>query len=414
MAVNEAADRLGHRTAVGILSWCGGSLLAAVGVLLLMKPGLIDLDVYRVGGQKLVEGVPLYSGQMGGTWLPFTYTPFAAVLFVPLAVVPGPVASLIVVWAAIGALFRSTWLIVGATRSSAGDRRRTSLVAVWAVVTALALIAEPTTGTLDFGQVNTILLWLVVEDVLGSGRTARRSGGILTGLAAGIKLTPGIFLLMYLAVGAFRRFAIGVGALIATMAIGALVQFDQAREFWTAVLWQDSRVGGVAYVSNQSLNGLLWRLLGPGGNRWLWLSASALVVVAAMWASRRAWTTQKLLALSATALAMLLVSPISWSHHWVWSVPALVLLYSWWDRGIGARLVLGSGLVILLSHALFLVPNGNDLEYGHSLAESLVANSYVLWGIAALAYLVACSARMRDDPASLPSSAISQGRDEPS
>jgi len=148
-------------------------------------------------------------------------------------------------------------------------------------------------------------------------------------------------------------------------------------------------------VSNQSINGMLWRLDGPGGNRAVWAVASVAVglvcYVVGIRALRRGdWV----LAVGSVGLFSLLASPISWSHHWVLLAPMLVALVLLRTRTSMVLAVLG--VVVVTSRVIWWVPNTTDLEYGHRGWQILAGNAYVLFGLVVVAYLAASLVRARN------------------
>ncbi|MDA9912874.1 glycosyltransferase 87 family protein [Candidatus Nanopelagicales bacterium] len=347
-------------------------------------PNPVDLEVYRAGGTMLLDGTDLYGARDG---LPFTYAPFAALVFVPLAAIPWPAAVVALTAISVLALGRALWLLL----ANLWDNQ--SHLARFLVVMVAALLTEPMISTITFGQVNAILLWLVMEDVFG--RRTSRIGGVLTGIAAGIKLTPGIFLLMYLVVGSIRRFVLGVLAFAVTVVIAWPFVGNAVVDFWTDVTWQVSRIGNPEFSTNQSLNGTLWRLAGPEPSRVIWLLAALVAVAAAMWVARLQWQTNRLMAVAATGLAMLLASPISWSHHWVWAFPAFVALLQIARAKIFARLWIGVGLVIMVFWIPMLPPSGGQAEFDWNPWQILLGNSYVIWAVVSLAYLTVLAVQHR-------------------
>ena len=340
---------------------------------------LIDLSVYTAGGRAILHGTPLYSaGGIDG--FPFTYTPFAAVLFVPLALV-GPLGPTVITFASLAALARASLLIARFVAPATG--RSVSVVAH--VVFLVALLSEPMTETLRLGQVNALVLWMVVESSAcrpGSRRVA------LLGIAAAIKLTPLVFIGLLVLSRRWKDAAVSGGVFLATVAVGWLVQGEEAHRYWTELVGNASRVGAVSFVGNQSLNGLLWRLLGQGGNQSVWLLGSLALgvgcyVSATRWLARGRW----LPAVGVVGLFSLLASPISWSHHWVMAIPALCALSMAPARGL--RWFGWAGAALLLSRVIWVVPNRGDVEYQHHGLQVLVGNAYVLYGITAV-FLMAC------------------------
>ena len=299
--------------------------LAALAVYL--RPGLAnppahwplwDVRVYWWGGRQAARGAALYAP---GARYSFTYPPFAAALFALAARGPeGGLAAVLTV-ASAGALAVLCALSLGA----AGVRRRPETVFA---VTALALLTWPVTYTLRLGEVNLILAALAGTDLL-----RRRDGqwhqGIATGLAAGIKLTPLIFVGYLLITGRVRAAVTAAGTFAATVAIGIMLLPSQSRVFWLDGVFHDRyRIGDPANPSDQSLSGAVARLAGGLDPACRWWAAAALLVglagiAVAAWAHRRG---HRLAGVACCAVTGLLVSPFSWTHHWVWAVPLLVAL----------------------------------------------------------------------------------------
>ena len=185
---------------------------------------------------------------------------------------------------------------------------------------------------LTFGQVNLLLMLAVLVDLL---RPERRWSGVLVGIAAGVKLTPLVFVVLLVLVG--RRAAAGraVLAFAGTVAVGFAVAPASAATYWTDRLVDAGRVGPPALAHNQSVYGALTRLLDGPPPTLLWLAVAgplslAVLVVGAAWWRRG----DRVLGTCLGAMAMLIASPVSWSHHWVWAVPVALVL---WERSRWAR-----------------------------------------------------------------------------
>ena len=288
-------------------------------------PYRIDLGVYRMGGQTWLHGGDLYRQVLviPGLRLPFTYPPVAAIVLAPLALLPMAAAGTVLTMAsiALAAVVLRVFL-----RRLAGPAAGSVWAAAWLL--PVALLLEPVRTTLAYGQVNIVLMALVALDCLTE--EPRWPRGALVGLAAAMKLTPAAFVLYFLLRRDYRAAAVaGVSFTIATAAGFALAGHDSVR-YWTAAVFQTGRIGGAATATNQCVQAVLARAgLDPHtmGGTAAWLALSALVVIVAGCGMRRAFAaSQDCWALSLNAFAALLISPISWSHHWVWCAPALLTL----------------------------------------------------------------------------------------
>ncbi len=359
---------------LALVLWLLAMVATAVAVLLSGLHALIDLQVYRTGGQAWLSDVRLYAegfpAPLSGPALPFTYPPIAAVLFSLFALLPWPAA--IVVFTLLGLAGLSLTALAVARRT---HRRRELAVLVGLAVAVAALAVEPVRQTLSFGQINLILMGLVAADCLVS-RT-RWPRGLLIGFAAAIKLTPVIFVLFFLARRQWRPMAVALAAFAAFGLLGWVLAPEDTAQYWFGALLDPGRVGGLAYATNQSLRGVLHRFgLAEGAETITWMLLSLCLLMC---------IRDEVTALLAVAVAGLLVSPVSWSHHWVWIVPALVPLTlvlwrgRWLARGAGALVVL---VFVVGPH--WLLPRENDRELGWAWWQHLIGDSYVLVGLALL------------------------------
>ncbi|MBC7459883.1 MAG: DUF2029 domain-containing protein [Thermoleophilia bacterium] len=362
----------------------------------------LDLSIYRWGGIRAFDAGSLYALIEPLSSLQFTYTPFAALLFAPLShaglleALPWTIASLL-------ALARMSWLVGRAAieERQAADaptptRRRIARAAL--LVFGLMLLLEPATETLRLGQVNFFLGWLIAEDVLGRQRPWR---GVGIGIATAIKLTPATFLVLLAVTHRLRAAAIGVAAFVLAGVIGFVALPQESRAFWSGAGFDAGRTGAVEYISNQSINGMLWRLLGPGGSTAWWLGLSALCAAVGIWAARRAWRRgARNLALGVTGLVGCLVSPVSWTHHWVLVLPLLIGLWSVPRRRWLARLAVVVSFVLLGSRLLWRLPSNNGLEFHASGLDAVAGNSYVLLGFVLLAIAASVEGRGSSAPKS--------------
>lgn len=314
----------------------------------------MDLDVYRIGVQTWLNGGDLYGKlpeTVAGLSLPFVYPPIAAGLMMPLALVPFNVASITLTVLTIALLAVTLTIVL----DSLGLSRR------WLVLFPVALMMEPVRATLAFGQVNVILMALVAADCL-AGKT-RWPRGILVGLAAAIKLTPAAFVLFFLLRRDYRAALNATLAFLVATALGFVMSWKESLAFWTHEVFHTADKVGVDYIGkvSQSIFAVLTRMdavqLGP------MLAVGVICLTIA--GMRRAEPT---LALAVNSLAMLLVSPISWSHHWVWCV----LIVPAFAKN-GMRLLAVTGAAVFLAAPYW---------WG---IEPLTINAYPAYAVIALA-----------------------------
>ncbi|MFF8322375.1 glycosyltransferase 87 family protein [Streptomyces bobili] len=364
------------------------ALAAAVTVFTATVPLLrdwFDLRVYHGTVNSWIhDGGRVYDYRVPGTPYGFTYPPFAAVAMLPMALV-GPHTAI-----AAALLLNLTALTVTLRIITGPGWRRYGWYGVALAACALALF-EPLRDTFSFGQVNVLLLALVLADcgLLATGRT--RWAGIGIGLAAAVKLTPALFIGLLLVAGRRRAAAVATGVAVAATGCAALVAPDASRFYWTHALWDTTRVGRLDYVSNQSLQGVLARL--GVESRPVWAALVLLVLGCWAWRSRRAvaagnWPA----AFALTGLTACLVSPITWVHHLVWLLPSFAVLvraghprvagalyavlctsvvWLWFDDASGIDGFLGANLYTWITLGLLLrLPVGQPAERRRPMSRS--------------------------------------------
>ena len=346
---------------------------------------LWDVRVYWWGGRQAgAGGGALYAP---GAPFSFTYPPFAALLFAAGAGAPLGVTKLAVTVGSLVALP----VLCSQALAAAGVRRRPETVFA---VSALALQTWPVTYTLHLGEINLILAALIGADLL-QHRDGAWWQGIGTGLAAGIKLTPLIFVAYFLLTGRARAAASAVAAFAATVAVGFVWLPARSRTFWlSGVFYNQSRIGNPANPTDQSLSGAVARLAGTGYPPRLWwlvavLAAGLAGLAVAVWAHRRGYRLAGFLCCAVTGL---LVSPFSWTHHWVWAVPLLVWLTATARRRRSAAWWLAAAAAAAVFSGFMPLPwPGHPPEAGTMAASDL----YVLAGLAVLGATGVALARRR-------------------
>ncbi|MFG3661174.1 glycosyltransferase 87 family protein [Streptomyces sp. NPDC047706] len=339
---------------------------------------MVDLLVYRAEGATVRAGGDLYALRATTAQLPATYPPFAALLFTPLTLpdtgslrtlaTAGNLALLVV-------FVRLSLRLVGHTRADT----------VW-WASAVAVWCEPVWTTLRYGQVNLLLAVLVLWDL--SRRPGERWAGVGIGVAAAVKLTPALFAVFLLATaltarvrnreGPWLRHARGAVTTFAgaTLLTAAVLPRDSWR-FWTGVVFRADRAGHAEETANQALRGVLARLLHTPDPGALWVAVAALVAAAGLAVSVRAELRgERAWAVAGCAVTALLVSPVSWSHHWVWCVPLAALLAASHRRAAAA-----GALLVFCSYALWWVPHTPGRpELHQNAAEFALSGLYAATG----------------------------------
>ncbi len=382
----------------------------------------IDGEVYRLGARALITGRDVYDhlpATESGLRLPFIYPPFAAILFTPLALVPKLVAVVVIMVVSHAALLATLYVVLSNSTFLAGQRERVLLVT--AALLPLATITEPVMETLTYAQINVVLMALVAVDCLwrvDGDKKLPYPRGLLIGIAAGIKLTPLVFLLLPLLRRDFRTIATAVLSFLGTVVLGFLLCFDDARRFWLGKVMSTGNVSfgpkftgdASTYAGNQSLRSLLSKLQVPGVTFVFVLLAAVLFAVAVAGMLHALRQRDLAMAVAINGVFGLLISPISWSHHWVWAIPGLVLLAGSAVHRRDWPLLLATttaaGFYVMGPH--WKVPQGKGRELQWNFFEHLIGNAYVYFGLAFLLYAayqwwharrLAATAALPTDPA---------------
>lgn len=388
--------RLFQLLTVAGLIWVGWRLLCHV-------PYRIDIDVYRMGGRAWLDNHPLYADgaifhTQGGLDLPFTYPPLAAIMFAPFAWLSLPAASVAITATTLVLLIVTMFIVL--TRLDIWPDTAITPEPAWlrrcwlavALVVPAVIWFEPIRSNFEFGQINVVLMMLVVADCVP--RRTPWPRGVLLGLAIALKLTPAVFLLYFLLrrdVHTLLRTA--AATVVATLA-GFVLAWTDSVEYWTETVRNTDRIGTATLNTNQNIAGALARLGVAEGPRFaLWIIACFLVLALTIWAVRRALRTgadeAPVLALICVAMFGLVVSPVSWSHHWVWALPTLVvtgvLAYRRRDNyaaSLSLALVTVAGLALMVWTPIALLTPHH--ETAASVLRQLAGGSYVWWALAVL------------------------------
>jgi alpha-1,2-mannosyltransferase len=402
--------RLFQLLTVAALVWAGWRLLGHT-------PYRIDIDVYRMGGRAWLDGRPLYAdGVMfhtrGGLDLPFTYPPLAAVVFSPFALLSLDVASIAITLTTLILLIVATTILLtrmdvwpnppvgrSAVTAEPAWLRRAWLAA--AIVAPAVIFFEPIRSNFDFGQINVVLMTLVIADCVPKKTPWPR--GMLLGLAIALKLTPAVFLLYFVLRRDTRALIVtAASAVVATLA-GFAFTWSDSFEYWTETVRNTDRIGTATLNTNQNIAGALARLgLGEGLRFVLWTVACFAVLGLTVWAARRVLKAeQPVLALICVAMFGLVVSPVSWSHHWVWVLPTVLVtsIVAYRQRHAALAVVSAVGIALMVWTPIPLMPEHE--ETSASLWRQLAGGSYVWWAIAVIIVAGTVSSRpaVRSDPA---------------
>jgi alpha-1,2-mannosyltransferase len=336
--------------------------------------GDFDLRVYYGAVTSWLDGGSLYDFGLGSRQLGFTYPPFAAICMAPMTLAPLSVIVALNQVVIIAAVVHTTSEVV----RSLPQLRKHGRGFVVALLAPMIFVLQPVRDTLTFGQVNIVLVSLVLLDLRALERRSRWAG-VGIGLATAIKLTPGLFIVFLLVAGLRRGALTAAGTAGAATILAAAISPSTSWTYWSSTIFDSSRVGSIDSASNQSLAGLLARLANSGDIPVFWLPLVALLVGWGLWSARSLWRhDERLAAFTVVGLTAGVASPITWVHHLWWVVPGLLLLV---DLGIRRRsgAVIGAGAVLAVLFASGL-PDLTRARAGQHLTSQALAgeNAYAL------------------------------------
>ena len=359
----------------------------------------VDFGVYRHGGAAMLHGADLYALRVGTLRLPFTYPPAAALLFAPFAwLAMRPEQG---IWA-VGSLI-ALWYVIRLSQRRYAPPRVADSVLVGLGVFVLVAHSNPLRVGMELGQINVFLALLILADFCGVFRRLPR--GSLIGIAAALKLTPAFLIVYLLVVRRYRTAAVAASTFVLVSLVATAFAPSASWRYWMHGYFADAhRTGDLSYISNQSLNGLFVRLMGgPSQARALWLVSAAATAVFVLWLARRAHAERPWLGEAIAMSGMLLVSPVSWVHHWIIVLPLLLAAFrcAFETSGRIRTALLGATsalAAVLLFGVVWRVPVFEQRVYHQSPVHFLVGNSQVLLLvvlIAALAVYVLRPSRAR-------------------
>ena len=385
MTSSAAAVRIRRGAAICMLPVLVGLYIGATtfpgGTVLPWRPVMVDLDVYLQAARVLRAGQDFYS--LPGP-LQFLYPPFAALLAVPLTFLP--VAVVQIGWAAAGAL-----MIVAVMHRFGLTGWILSLSSA-----AVVAVIEPVSLTLAFGQLGILLVALVVLDLAPGPRAlpGRRllPEGVLTAIAAAVKLTPAIFVVYLFVIGKRRAALVATISGAAFTLLAALLLPQASWGFWTRLAHGDTGLGNsLIYFTNQSVYADVvraFRLESPGSA--IGLVLSALIAALGVWVAALWYRIgEPRVAVALCGVAGLLASPVSWLHHFVWVLPlglCLVELQRGRDRLVPSWFVVTGWLFVgwVVVSPYRVLPNGGDLELLWEPQQHLLASVTALLGVGLL------------------------------
>jgi alpha-1,2-mannosyltransferase len=340
----------------------------------------LDLEVYRLGVATWLAGGDMYGPlppTISGLALPFIYPPFAAMVLLPLEVLPWTAAWVALYVASVASVTITLNVVARRVWPEGG---RPGALSVASMALPVTLLLEPVLETVKFGQVNLVLMALVAVDCLAT-RT-RWPRGLLVGVAAAVKLTPAAFLLFFLLRRDRRAAVVAMVTAAAATGLGFAVDAASSARYWFG--GPAAGVSGSVFYTNQTVQAVLARAEVPTlVAKAVWLVATAVLLAVVVPVVRRA---EPALALVTVAGFALLVSPTSWSHHWVWIAPGLLVVVA---QAVRRRSRGWAAAAAVLAVTFFVapfrwLPHEHELELSWTVPQQVVGATYVIVGVLAL------------------------------
>jgi len=332
------------------------------------SPNTVDLNVYRLAVQDMVNGRDINLTSTPVDNLKFIYPPIAAILMTPLLL--GPYVLWQILWTIIG---------TGALLSVLRRIRVPRGLVLGVVAAAMVLAMEPIRTTLGYGQVNTMLMALVVADLLPDDPDTRRRipRGALIGLAAAIKLTPLLFVVFAFLIVKRRVALVATLSFVFFTGVAWILLPKESWEYWRSLGQGDINTAGPVYVGNQSISGAMTRFFAEDRPTVITALAIGFVIAfLATWVAARWWRRgEKVFAVGLVGLATCLASPLSWTHHHVWAAILVVAVTaSSTLPGWAVWLSRAWAIWIALCLPLAVLPYGGHKELAYTLGQKLVGN----------------------------------------
>lgn len=306
--------------------------------LYIKQPALNDFWVYYAGGASVN---PLYSypshlydpgmtepiGRLAhkehirdglGLWLDFTYPPFAALLFTAFTALDVNTAGATLNIISALLTVPISWMLISMIADYRGKDLGAFKVPLTLVVATLYVLSAPRFSNFTAGQINVFLFALIVYDFYRPASKIPR--GVFIGIAAGIKVTPLAFILLFVVMCRYLSALWIALSFAGTIAFSAILLPGETYAYWTSKLWNTERVGDPLNLHNISVQGFIAHLMGHSIAAKLVYLAVALGIIAATaycLHSIRDTDRRYVISGSLVSLMILLVTPISWFHHGV-------------------------------------------------------------------------------------------------
>jgi len=380
MHMSDRAARL--RATSWPYAFAAAAAISLIAYLLILGRGYgLDLKVYRDSVISWESGKNPYIGTVAHTGLSFTYPPFALLGLSPLAWASFPVTQWLL-WTGSVAAAPGAIVLVLREMGCMVTRRLVCIAFAWSCVSVFVL--EPARSEMNYGQIEFILMFIVVADLLLVPPPYR---GIAIGFAAAVKLTPLVFIVVLAVSRDVKSVIRATASFLAWTGLSWLFWPQLSRTYWFHDVSDPGRMGTVTYGGNQSWYAILHRPpFLANGSELVWLLLALVIMAVSMFIAWRCVSTnQKAPAIVAIALAGLLISPISWTHHWIWVllIPALLVCQRRSAIGRPVRMMLWGLLALTIAQPYWWFSYAAPADVFEAVLPVWASAALVVWAVAA-------------------------------
>lgn len=375
----------------------------------------VDFFTYYAGAALFAQGKNIYDARPTEALLKeqnliylensnYIYPPYtAALLSIPATVLPPRILGLLWYIASLIALAGALWLLL---RLTAQTQDRRELIGKWRDWLILALLFVDTNYSYYVGQINAIVLLLLVGFLYCLQRKRPVLSGILLGIAILIKVAPAIFLLYLLVRRETRALIVSIVTVGSVVLLTLPFLAGQMVNYIQVALPDSTRLN--AHTANQSISTFFTRLFYRNEYTFALFDSPTLVRIFSIamgllllslsfytvYRSNQHSDKANSLSFSLFLITMVLTAPLAWENLFIFLVvPILLLLYSWRQLTNASRIIVIVGLVLLTVQRIW-APYGLTPSDYPALRSLTLLMSLALYG--ALLLFWACFSSVRN------------------
>lgn len=272
---------------------------------ILLKGQLFDFNfTYMRAAEAFLSGVNIY------TFGDINYPPTALFLFIPFYLIPVFYSQIIFSLISLACLILAIFLTAESLNWRFSKKE-------FLLLFPLVFLSFPVKWTFGMGQMNNLILLLVVAAYFFSKKGKDIYSGLVLGLAISLKIVP-ILLLSYFLIN--RKYKIVLASILSSLLFfllaGWAFGFNLIFEYFLKVVPMIFGQPGKSIYYNQAFSGFVDRV---GLNQiFVWIFLITVLVITFYSFIKR--TKDNSLGFSLILSATLLINTFSWQHHFVWLI----------------------------------------------------------------------------------------------